>query len=168
MALQIPVSGYKITQGFGITPITSEPSMWVTGPRAWWSYRPYPFEWHLHVHPAIDMACAEGTPIYASERGIVTAAGWNGVSGLRYNVQIRPGTLYVGGHLRDLAAGVYVGAKVNRGQLLGHVGHTGGTTGPHLHFGVQTVNSLGSVLADPRLFFPGGLNANDPRILPYY
>ncbi len=168
MALLVPVSNYKLTQGWGATAVSGEPAMWISLGRAWWNYKPSPFYWRPRVHPGIDMACPEGTPIYASETGIVTAAGWNGTSGIRFNVKIRPGCKYVGGHLRDLAPGVYVGAKVRRGQLLGHVGHTGGATGPHLHFGVELTSPIGQMIYDPRLFFPGGANQYDPRIKPYY
>jgi murein DD-endopeptidase MepM/ murein hydrolase activator NlpD len=168
MALLVPVVGYTLTQSWGPTTHVGEPSGYGYLGRFWWnpiSGQPW-FKFYRHYHPGLDMAAPEGTPILASESGTVTAAGWNGVSGLRYNVQIRPGVRYVGGHCRDLT--VHLGQHVTKGQVIGHVGSTGGATGPHLHFGVlieKPYNRTGYIY-DPRLFFSGGANQNDPRIKP--
>lgn len=163
MALFIPFP-YTLTQRWGPTARTDEPSMYAYLGRAWWNWLASPFRRYAHFHPGIDMAAPAGTPIYAPESGIVTAAGWNGSSGLRLNITIRysPTVKYVIGHMQSLA--VSNGQRVKRGQFLGRVGRTGNTTGPHAHFGVQ----IGSMLYDPRLFFPGGFNANDWRIKPVY
>ena len=163
MAL-LPPFPYTLTQKWGPTANVYEPAMYGYLGRAWWNWQPYPFKKYYHFHPGIDLAAPAGTPIYASESGIVTAAGWNGSSGLRVNVTIRysPHVKYVHGHMQSIA--VVVGQKVKRGQLLGRVGKTGTATGPHSHFGIQ----IGSMLYDPRLFLPGGYNANDWRIKPVY
>lgn len=168
MALLVPVPNYTPSLKWGPTLVTAEPAGYGYLGRFWWnpiSGQPW-FRFYRHFHPGLDLAAPEGTPILASEAGIVTAAGWNGTSGLRYNIQIRPGVKYVGGHCRDLT--ISLGQHVTRGQVIGHVGHTGGATGNHLHFGTLITypyNRVGFVY-DPMLFFPGGANANDPRIKP--
>lgn len=161
MALRVPFP-YTLTQRWGPTSNRYEPAMWGYLGRAWWNWLASPFRWYAHFHPGIDMAAPAGTPIYALEAGVVTAAGWNGPSGLRINVRIRisPNVKYVIGHMQSIA--VVVGQRVVRGQFLGRVGRTGTATGPHAHLGIQ----IGSMLYDPLLFFPGGYNANDWRIRP--
>lgn len=175
MALLPPLATYTGGTNWGPTVKTYEPAGYGQGKRFWWN--PYDAFWfYAHFHPAVDYAAALGTPIRASETGIFSALGFNGPSGLRYNVTIRPGTLYVGGHLNDIATKPgtsrdwIVGDKVLRGQIIGTVGHSGTATGNHLHFGVQSKvpGTTQSMLYDPRLFMPGGFNADDPRIKPYY
>lgn len=149
--------------GFISKPLdTRQPAMYAntTTKQAWWSWfsgaKFYP-----HFHPAIDMVAPEGTPIYAPEAGVVVRAGWlSNSSGYGVNVDIKPGSRYVFGHMSSVA--VKVGQRVARGGLLGRVGHTGAASGPHSHHGIQ----LGSRLYDPLLFYPGGSMANDARIKP--
>lgn len=177
MALLIPFP-YKLTQRWGVPlAITAslEPPGYAMLQRFWWNKPSVPGTWiyYKHYHPGIDLGAPEGTPILASETGIVTAAGLNPlskVSGIRIQITIRPGTLYVHGHLSRLGPGIAVGVRVKRGQVIGYVGHTGGATGPNSHFGVQSIvpGTHQSMIYDPTLFFPGGANQNDPRILPYY
>lgn len=157
---------------WGPTYKTYEPALYAYLGRAWWSNPGSPFRYYPHFHPGHDMGAPEGTPIKASETGIITALGFNGPSGYRYNIKIRPNplVLYVGGHLKSFAknprtgATWKVGEKIQRGEVIGYVGKTGTATGFHLHFGVQ----IGSMLYNPTLFFDGGFNANDWRIKPYY
>jgi murein DD-endopeptidase MepM/ murein hydrolase activator NlpD len=175
MALLIPVTGYVKGLPFGPTSHVSEPAGYAQLQRFWWNAYST-FRFYLHYHPGLDMGAKEGTPILASETGIISALGWNGASGLRYNIRIRPGTIYVGGHLSGIAknpatgAQWAVGQKIKRGQTIGFVGHSGVASGSHLHFGVQSrvPNTTQNMIYDPLLFFPGGANASDPRILPYY
>jgi murein DD-endopeptidase MepM/ murein hydrolase activator NlpD len=174
MALLVPFS-YVLGQGWGPTSKTAEPAGYGQLGRFWWN--PYgTFRYYSHFHPGIDLGAALGTPIFASETGIISALGWNGVSGLRYNIRIRPGTLYVGGHLNGIAKNPATGAqwqagqKIKRGQIIGYVGHSGTASGNHLHFGVQSIipGTTHSMIYNPLLFLPGGANADDPRIKPYY
>lgn len=175
MALLTPLTAWSGGTNWGPTVKTYEPWGYGQLGRFWWN--PYSnFQFYPHFHPGVDYAAAMGTPIRASETSIFTALGWNGDSGLRYNCQIRPGTLFVGGHLNDIATKPgtsrdwQVGDKILRGQIIGTVGKSGYATGPHLHFGVQckVPGTTQSMIYDPRLFMPGGYNANDSRILPYY
>lgn len=109
------------------------------------------YGWRIHpitkknsFHNGVDLANASGTPIYAAKGGTVTTAGYNGVYG--YYVTINHGdgfsTLY--GHLTHYV--VASGQSVSGGQVIGYMGSTGWSTGPHLHFTVyyngSTVNPM--------------------------
>lgn len=97
-------------------------------------YRRSPFGWGSDFHPAIDIAAAWGTPVAATANGIVRYVGWKG--GLGRTVILEHGygftTLY--GHLTQ--ATVKAGQKVQRGQVIGLMGSTGLSTGPHVHYEV--------------------------------
>lgn len=84
-------------------------------------------------HPGIDLANSKGTPVIAADAGYVEAVGWDS-SGYGNMILINHGNGYLTryAHLSDFA--VQVGQSVNRGQLIGHIGSTGRSTGPHLHF----------------------------------
>lgn len=86
-------------------------------------------------HNGIDLGAPAGTPIYATHDGVVGSAGWN--DGYGWNVTLNAGngvrTFY--GHQSRL--NVRSGQRVRRGQVIGWVGSTGVSTGPHLHYGVQ-------------------------------
>ena len=88
-------------------------------------------------HHGIDYAAAYGTPVVSIGSGVVTFRGWKGANGkmieVRHNGTYR--SLY--GHLSRYARGVAPGRKVKQGQVIGFVGSTGRSTGPHLHFGFK-------------------------------
>lgn len=100
-------------------------------------FDPYYHVWQLHA--GIDIAAAMGTPITASAAGTVTYAGWNGGYGNYVCIEHGPfrnqvlSTCY--GHMSQIQ--VKVGQKVAAGQVIGLVGSTGASTGPHLHFEVR-------------------------------
>lgn len=114
-----PVKG-TITQPFGPTSLAAEPA----------------YEGYAHFHQGIDIGDKLGTPITAAGDGTVTFAAWS-TSGYGNCVQILHGnglvTLY--GHMAQQPA-VQVGQRVTQGQVIGQVGSTGNSTGPHLHFAV--------------------------------
>jgi murein DD-endopeptidase MepM/ murein hydrolase activator NlpD len=125
--VQWPLSGV-ITQGFGPTSFWGEPSAWYNG------------VWYPHFHNGLDVAAPMYTPIRAPAAGRVVTVGkpylaWGDTAEI---VIIAHGgnfsTLY--GHLDDSARPpvVQVGQWVRAGQIIGYVGMTGWTTGPHLHF----------------------------------
>jgi len=101
---------------------------------------------YQRVHTGLDMAAPYGTPIYASRAGIVETAGWSSF-GYGINVILDHGdsveTLY--GHMSRLA--VRSGQWVERGQLIGYVGSTGWSTGPHVHFEVRVAGTARNPLA---------------------
>ncbi|MBX5475925.1 MAG: peptidoglycan DD-metalloendopeptidase family protein [Clostridia bacterium] len=97
-------------------------------------YRRSPLGWGREFHEGIDIAAPYGTPIRAAAAGVVVHAGW--LTGFGRAVKIDHGnglvTLY--GHQSRIK--VTVGQTVKKGQIIGYVGSSGLSTGPHLHFGV--------------------------------
>jgi murein DD-endopeptidase MepM/ murein hydrolase activator NlpD len=93
-------------------------------------------------HKAIDIAAPIGTPIVAADSGRITVAGWPDNSGYGNRVMIEHGNGYVTlyGHMSKIA--VVAGQSVNRGDLIGYVGSTGRSTGPHTHFEIRAGGSL--------------------------
>jgi murein DD-endopeptidase MepM/ murein hydrolase activator NlpD len=87
-------------------------------------------------HRGVDIAAPTGTPIYASAAGIVLTAkmGWNGAYGNMVILQHSNGTKTLYGHMVRL--GTTTGANVSQGDIIGYVGSSGRSTGPHLHFEV--------------------------------
>jgi murein DD-endopeptidase MepM/ murein hydrolase activator NlpD len=83
-------------------------------------------------HSGVDLAAATGTPVTAPSPGVVVAAQWWGGYGLFVAVDHGKGVQTRYGHLSQLA--VFPGQQVKMGQVLGYVGSTGNSTGPHLHY----------------------------------
>jgi murein DD-endopeptidase MepM/ murein hydrolase activator NlpD len=87
------------------------------------------------VHPGIDIAVSQGTPIKAAGDGVVVMAGWNGGYG-NFTLIDHGGGLATGyGHQSRI--GVSIGQHVSTGEVIGYVGSTGASTGPHLHWEVR-------------------------------
>ena len=85
-------------------------------------------------HQGIDLSAPEGTPIYASRTGVVTAATFGKSAG--YYVSINHGDGYSSIYMHMTRYVVSKGQAVSAGQMIGYVGSTGVSTGPHLHFGI--------------------------------
>lgn len=106
-------------------------------------------------HEGMDFSANIGTPIYATGNGTVTKAGWQ--SGYGKVVIINHGygyeTLYA--HMNDID--VRVGQKVIRGEVIGKVGNTGKSTGPHLHYEVHVKGKV----VNPVNYYFMDLNADD-------
>jgi len=96
--------------------------------------RLHPIHKVYRAHYGVDYGAAVGTPVQATADGTVTFAGWNGASGrmLRLRHKNAYETMYL--HLRSFAAGIKVGAKVKGGDVIGYVGSSGESTGPHLDY----------------------------------
>lgn len=92
------------------------------------------------MHTGVDWACAPGTPVLASGTGTIEEAGHKGYYGNYLRIRHANGYHTAYGHMQRFAAGVAVGVKVRQGQIIGYVGSTGLSSGPHLHFEVL-VNS---------------------------
>ena len=95
---------------------------------------PFGMRWG-RMHEGIDIGAAQGTPIYAAAAGTVNYAGWEGGYGNLTLIDHGNGLATAYGHQSQLA--VSRGQTVSRGQLIGYVGSTGHSTGPHLHFEVR-------------------------------
>jgi len=87
------------------------------------------------VHTGLDFACPTGTPIHAVAGGVITQVGWAGAYGNRTVETLPDGTELWYAHQSRF--GVTVGEKVTEGQVIGFVGATGNTTGPHVHLEVR-------------------------------
>ena len=97
-------------------------------------------------HTGVDFAAQRGTPVRAVGDGVITQAGWNGSYGKLVEIQHDSTYTTRYAHLGTFAEGVVNGTKVSKGQVIGFVGSTGRSTGPHLHFELykdqQYVNPL--------------------------
>jgi hypothetical protein len=108
-------------------------------------------------HNGTDFGAPTGTPVFASSYGTVTFIGYSGPSGNLVKIE-HPGGITTGyAHLSRFAEGIRVGDKVKRLQLVGYVGSTGRSTGPHLHFSAEK---------DDRFFDAETLNLDGMRVLP--
>lgn len=119
-----PVSGGEISSFYGL--------------------RADPFGAGTDYHPGIDIACDYGTPIKASSTGVVQEADWNGGYGRFVSIDHGNGLTSCYGHMSAVA--VAPGQHVRRGEVIGYVGSSGYSTGPHVHFEIRqngnTVNPL--------------------------
>lgn len=122
-----PVSGYTITSAFG--------------------YRKAPTKGASTYHQGVDMACPTGTPIYATRSGTVTKAAYQ-AGGAGYYVSINHGDGFASIYMHMTRYVVSAGQSVTQGQLIGYVGSTGVSTGPHLHFGI----SYGGTYVNPMAY----------------
>ncbi len=118
--LKTPISGARLTSGFGM--------------------RRHPLLGYSKMHTGVDFGAPSGTPIRAAGSGTIDLAGRHGAYGvaivLKHNAKYK--SLYA--HMSRLAAGIRKGTKVNQGQIIGYVGSTGRSTGPHLHYEVRVNN----------------------------
>lgn len=129
--------------GNDTTPSTSAPSSsgWVcpvpyytlTSP---FGMRVHPISGKWKMHNGVDMAAAQGTPIYAAKSGKVTTASYQ-AGGAGYYVSINHGDGFSSVYMHMTHFIVSPGQYVTAGQVIGYVGSTGGSTGPHLHFGIS-------------------------------
>jgi murein DD-endopeptidase MepM/ murein hydrolase activator NlpD len=92
------------------------------------------------MHTGVDWACAIGTPIMAAGNGVIEEAGRKGEYGNYIRIRHANGYKTAYGHMAKFAPGVADGVKVRQGQVIGYVGTTGLSSGPHVHFEVL-VNS---------------------------
>ena len=141
------IKGKSITKSLMKTPIN--------GARLSSSYgmRKHPILGYNKMHRGTDFAARSGTPIMASGSGTVTRARWCGGGG--NCVKIKHNSTYetIYAHMKAFAKGIKEGRKVKQGQVIGYVGSTGMSTGPHLHYEV-IVN--GKKVNSQRLKLPSG------------
>ena len=126
-------------------------------------YRLHPLLGSWLMHAGRDLAAPEGTPVVAALGGRVVSSGLAGGYGLAIEVEHdrpRRRTLY--GHLSELY--VKPGDRVRQGEVIGRVGSTGLSTGPHLHFELRLPGDGGWVAVDPGDLDPGGGAAGSDAI----
>jgi len=114
--MKTPINGARLSSPFGM--------------------RKHPILGYNKMHKGTDFAAPAGTPIMASGSGTITAAKWCGGGG--NCVRIKHNTTYetIYAHMQSFAKGIKKGRKVKQGQIIGYVGSTGMSTGPHLHYEV--------------------------------
>ena len=131
--MKTPINGARLSSPFGM--------------------RKHPIQGFNKMHTGTDFAAPMGTPIMASGTGIITRAKWCGGGGncikIKHNSTYE--TIYA--HMKSFAKGIKVGKKVRQGQIVGYVGSTGMSTGPHLHYEV-IVN--GKKVNSQKLKLPSG------------
>ncbi|MBC6406505.1 MAG: M23 family metallopeptidase [Rhodospirillales bacterium] len=114
--LRTPVDGARISSRFGM--------------------RKHPILGYSKMHRGIDFAAARGTPIYAAGDGTVEVAKWNGGYGRYIRIKHGKGYATAYAHMTRFAKDMRRGKRVKQGQVIGYVGTTGRSTGPHLHYEV--------------------------------
>ncbi len=97
--------------------------------------RVHPILRFARFHSGVDVSAPRGTPIVASADGRVTAAGWNGGHGRQVRVAHDGGLETSYSHMSTMSAAA--GMRVRQGQVIGYVGSSGFSTGPHLHYEVR-------------------------------
>ena len=114
--MKTPINGARLSSSFGM--------------------RKHPILGYNKMHRGTDFAAPSGTPIMASGSGTVTRARWCGGGG--NCVKIKHNSTYetIYAHMKSFAKGIKEGKKVKQGQIIGYVGSTGLSTGPHLHYEV--------------------------------
>jgi murein DD-endopeptidase MepM/ murein hydrolase activator NlpD len=110
-----PLGAFALTSGFGT--------------------RRHPLLGGLRLHAGVDLAAPTGTPIFATSDGMVSAAQWQGGYGLLVALDHGRGVQTRYGHLSRL--NVAAGQRVRKGDVIGFVGSTGRSTGPHLHYEIR-------------------------------
>ena len=128
--------------GTDTTPSTQAPSSsgWVKPLRSYtitspFGMRVHPISGVYKMHEGVDLSAPQGTPIYAAKSGKVTTTSFQ-AGGAGYYVSINHGDGFSSVYMHMTHYIVKPGDYVNAGQVIGYVGSTGGSTGPHLHFGI--------------------------------
>ena len=117
--------------------------------------RRHPILNKIRAHKGVDYAAPRGTPIKAAGDGRVMLAGRNGGYGNAVIIQHGNNYKTLYGHMQGFAKGIRTGSNVKQGQIIGYIGTTGLSTGPHLHYEFQVngkhVNplSIKTAMADP-------------------
>jgi murein DD-endopeptidase MepM/ murein hydrolase activator NlpD len=112
--MKTPIDGARISSGFGM--------------------RYHPILGYTKMHKGIDFAAPRGTPIYAAGDGVIEKAGHFSSYGNYVRIRHRAGLETAYAHMRGFHAGIRPGSRVKQGTVIGYVGTTGRSTGPHLHY----------------------------------
>ena len=139
--MKTPVNGARLSSSYGM--------------------RKHPISGYNKLHKGVDFAAPTGTPVFAAGNGVVEFAGRNG--GYGNYVRIRHDNTYktAYAHLNGFKKGVYGGVRVKQGDVIGFIGSTGNSTGPHLHYEI-IVN--GQQVNPATLKLPSGRKLNDQQL----
>ena len=131
--MKTPINGASLSSSFGM--------------------RKHPILGYNKMHRGTDFAAPEGTPVMASGTGKIVRAKWCGGGGNCIKIKHNSTYSTVYAHLKSFAKGIRVGKKVKQGSIIGYVGSTGMSTGPHLHYEVH-IN--GKKVNSQKLKLPSG------------
>ncbi|MDD3288494.1 MAG: M23 family metallopeptidase [Alphaproteobacteria bacterium] len=134
--LKTPVDGARVTSSYGM--------------------RMHPLLGYSKMHKGMDFGATTGTPIFAAGSGVIEEVGFKGSYGRYIRIQHNGRTKTAYGHMSRFARGIYQGARVNQGDVIGFVGSSGRSTGPHLHF---------EVIVDNKQTNPMSVNMPTGRVL---
>ncbi len=110
--------------------------------RSRFGYRIHPIFKTRRLHTGVDLAARTGTPIYAGGDGVITYYKWQSGYGNKIEIEHVNGYETAYGHLSRFVDGLKVGDRVRQGQVIGYVGSTGQSTGPHLHYEIKINGNL--------------------------
>ena len=131
--MKTPINGARLSSAFGM--------------------RKHPIDGYNKMHRGTDFAAPMGTPIMASGSGVIIRARWCGGGGncikIKHNSTYE--TIYA--HMKNFGRGIKEGLRVKQGQIIGYVGSTGNSTGPHLHYEVV---KNGKKINSQKLKLPSG------------
>ena len=141
--MKTPINGARLSSAFGM--------------------RKHPIDGFNKMHRGTDFAAPMGTPIMASGSGVIIRARWCGGGGNCIKIKHNSTYQTVYAHMKNFARGIKEGVRVKQGQIIGYVGSTGKSTGPHLHYEVIV---SGKKINSQKLKLPSGkvLKSNDRKI----
>jgi murein DD-endopeptidase MepM/ murein hydrolase activator NlpD len=116
MLMRTPIDGARLTSGYGM--------------------RMHPILGYTKMHKGVDFSAPTGTPIMAAGNGTIKFARWFGTFGKYVRLKHTGNYETAYAHMSRFAPGIREGARVRQGQIIGYVGTTGRSTGPHLHYEV--------------------------------
>ena len=114
--MKTPINGAKLSSKFGM--------------------RKHPIDGFNKMHRGTDFAAPKGTPVMASGDGVILKSAWCGGGGNCVKIKHNSSYSTIYAHLSNFAKGIRKGKRVKQGQIIGYVGSTGKSTGPHLHYEV--------------------------------
>ena len=127
--------------------------------RSGFGSRRHPILGYVKMHTGVDWATPYGTPIFASGNGVVEKVGLEGGYGKYVRLKHNNGYETAYGHMSAFAKGLEPGKRVRQGQVIGFVGSTGQSTGPHVHYEILVNNRF----VDPmRIKLPRGRSLDGP------
>jgi murein DD-endopeptidase MepM/ murein hydrolase activator NlpD len=131
--MKTPINGAQLSSSFGM--------------------RKHPIDGYNKMHRGTDFAAAKGTPIMASGDGAIVRAKWCGGGGNCIKIKHNSTYFTVYAHMSKFSRGIKKGVRVKQGQIIGYVGSTGKSTGPHLHY---EVIENGKKINSQKLKLPSG------------
>ena len=131
--MKTPINGARLSSAYGM--------------------RKHPIDGYNKMHKGTDFAAPSGTPIMSSGDGVITRAKWCGGGGNCIKIKHNSTFQTVYAHMKNFARGIKEGVRVKQGQIIGYVGSTGKSTGPHLHY---EVIENGKKINSQKLKLPSG------------